>query len=72
MSDRNQRLYECGRFAGHALQHALEVLFEVAAQRLDALWNGASKAARQIIDEPWIESHGAQPRHPSSSRQAAA
>jgi hypothetical protein len=40
------------------LQHALEVLLQVAPQRGDVLGHGAGEAAREVVDQAGVESHG--------------
>ena len=40
------------------LQHALEVLFQVAPQGAHVLGDGAREAAGQVVDQSGVESHG--------------
>jgi hypothetical protein len=40
------------------LQHALEVLLEVASQRHDAFGDRSGEAAGEVVDESGVEGHG--------------
>ena len=43
---------------GVRLQHALEVLLQVAPQRDNAFRNGSGEPAGEVVDQAWVEGHG--------------